>query len=165
MKSSTSSTITFRQAVPQEAESLSHLALRSKSHWGYSDEFLFLCKDELTYSAAQITTSPAFVVAETHGVVVGFIALDHVKDGEIELEALFVEPEHIGRGIGQALMNRAKEVACALGAKSLIIQGDPHAESFYRMAGGEFVGTRESESIPGRMLPVFQVRLEASSGS
>jgi len=166
MKMVTSSAIVFRRALPEEADTLCELALRSKGHWGYSEQFLRDCQSELTYSAAQIQVAPAFVVAEFEAILVGFYALFPSQgEHEYELEALFVEPSYIGRGIGRALMEHAKETAVAHGARSLIIQGDPHAEPFYRMAGGDLVGIQESGSIPGRMLPVFRVRLEAAGGA
>jgi GNAT superfamily N-acetyltransferase len=79
---------------------------------------------------------------------------------ELELEALFVEPGRIGQGIGRALIEHAKFTAAQVGASSLLIQGDPHAERFYRAAGGRLVGRRESASIPGRFLPVFVIPLK-----
>ena len=150
----------IRSAAPGEAESLGALALRSKAHWGYSREFLEACRKELSYSAEQVERSGwSFVVAEDAGVVVGFYAVRRLSATESELEALFVEPAHIGQGIGRALMDHAKVAAANVGARSLVIQGDPHAESFYRAAGGFLIGQRESNSIPGRYLPIFAISL------
>ena len=42
----------FRIARADEHEEMSSLALRSKSHWGYSAEFLQACRAELTYDAS-----------------------------------------------------------------------------------------------------------------
>lgn len=165
MNSAIPGDITFRQALPRESAALSRLAIRSKGYWGYSAAFLLACKQELTYSPTQIAKFPAFVVAELRGKVAGFYALDHVSDGEVELEALFVEPVHIGSGIGRALMDHAKATARSLGAETLLVQGDPHAEQFYRRAAAELVGTRESASIPGRLLPLFRVPLVATNGT
>lgn len=161
MKMFASSLIAFRQAAPEEADALSQLALRSKGYWGYSEEFLRACQAELTYSAARIQAASAFVVAEFEGATAGFYALAPSERGELELEALFVDPAYVGQGIGRALLTHAKATARTKGATVLTIQADPHAERFYEMAGGEQVGARESCSIPGRMLPVFEVRLEA----
>ena len=49
----------------------------------------------------------------------------------------------------------------------MLIQGDPHAEGFYRSIGARRIGTRLSESIPGRELPLFSIDLtlqEAAPG-
>jgi len=40
--------IKIRDAVPNEAEHLSDIAMRSKAYWGYSDAFLEKCRDELS---------------------------------------------------------------------------------------------------------------------
>ncbi|WP_245700178.1 hypothetical protein [Geodermatophilus siccatus] len=46
-------TVTPRPAVPNEADALSRLALRSKGHWGYDEEFLAACRVELTLQPEQ----------------------------------------------------------------------------------------------------------------
>jgi hypothetical protein len=38
-----------RRALPSEATVLTALARRSKAHWGYSEEFMRSCENELTY--------------------------------------------------------------------------------------------------------------------
>lgn len=152
----------IRSAATTEAGLLSALAMRSKAYWGYSSEFLEACRAELSYSPDQIESSKLmFTVAEVAGAVTGFYALEQLSPTEFELEALFVDPNHIGKGVGLALIEHAKSTAAKLGGKSLIIQGDPNAASFYQAAGGVHTGQRESGSIAGRLLPVFTVQLEA----
>ena len=46
--------ITIRLARLDEAEQLTQLALRSKASWGYSEEFMAACRDELTLTAARL---------------------------------------------------------------------------------------------------------------
>ena len=134
--------------------------MRSKAHWGYSDEFMSACREELTYSDAQIDSDNyEFYVCEAEGRVVGFYVLERVGSTDAELEALFVEPASIGHGFGRMLIEHAKARAAAQGVKQLIIQGDPNAESFYLTAGGVSDGQRESASIPGRFLPIFRIDL------
>jgi GNAT superfamily N-acetyltransferase len=148
----------IRRALPEEAEALSALAFRSKAHWGYSDAFMRACRGELTISPDDIETHPTFV-AEARGEAIGFYTLERVSDDEVELGYLFVEPSAIGRGHGRRLLEHAKQQAVGLGFRSLVIQGDPNAERFYRMAGGEQTGSRESASLPGRELPMFRIDL------
>ena len=45
--------------------------------------------------------------------------------------------------------------AAAAGAGRMVIQSDPHAEGFYLHMGARRVGERASDSIPGRVLPLF----------
>lgn len=151
----------IRPARAGEARLLSELALRSKAHWGYSSEFLEAVRAELSYSEKQLQSEQAcFFVLETAGRPAGFYALAHQSGTEIELDSLFVEPEHIGKGFGRTLIEHAKSTAAKMGATTLIIQGDPNAERFYIAAGGVLTGTRESGSIPGRFLPTFAIELQ-----
>ena len=148
----------IRKAAEHEAALLSALAFRSKAYWTYPEAFMEACRSELSYSSKDLRRH-LFYVAEAAGSVVGFYALIELSAQEMELEALFVEPEHIGHGYGRRLIEHAKATARVLGPSSLIIQGDPNAETFYLAAGGKRTGERESGSIAGRYLPVFTINL------
>lgn len=150
----------IRAAAADEAAAISALALRSKAHWGYSDEFMQACRAELTYTATQIESGEyEFGVCEVGDRLAGFYALEFRGGKDAELEALFVEPEFIGHGIGRMLMDHAKKKSADSGITRLIIQGDPNAVRFYEAAGGIRTGRRESASIPGRFLPLFRIDL------
>ena len=148
----------IRQALPSEVEHLSELAFRSKSYWGYSDQFMQACRQELTVDESYIENNPTFVI-EAVGNTVGFYALEHISASEVELSFLFLDPSFIGKGYGRRLMMHAQEKARHLGYSKMMIQGDPNAERFYRSAGGSVVGTRKSASIPNRELPIFCINL------
>ena len=151
----------IREAYPQEAGKLSALALRSKAHWGYSPDFLEACRDELTVDEARIGAEDywCFVAVQSNSIL-GFYALDRVSEGIHELDALFVEPAHIGTGVGRLLIQHALQILSKHGAARLIIQGDPNATEFYRAAGARQIGTRESGSIPGRHLPLYEIEVD-----
>ena len=124
------------------------------------------CRAELTVAPEQVRNRAFhFVVAEKAGQVIGFFGVECLVPLQFELEALFVEPDRIGSGIGRALMERAKGYVAARGGGTLTIQGDPHAEKFYLAAGGRLAGDRESASIPGRFLPVFAIAIPGSAAS
>ncbi len=143
-----------------EASALSALALRSKAHWGYSPEFIAACRDEMTVSTATLQQADLYyVVALQQNILCGFYALQQHGNQSVELGAMFVEPAMIGKGIGRALLNRARQQANALGARRMIIQSDPHAADFYRSTGAHLIGQRASGSIPGRWLPELQLDL------
>ncbi len=148
----------IRQALPSEVEYLSELAFRSKSYWGYSDQFMQACRQELTVDEDYIENNPTFVI-EDAGNTVGFYSLERISASEVELSFLFVDPTFIGKGYGRRLMMHAQEEARHLGYSKMMIQGDPNAERFYRSAGGSVVGTRKSASIPNRELPIFCINL------
>lgn len=154
--------ITLRDALPNEAVSLSALALRSKAYWGYSQDFIQSCENELTYQPGQIADDKfGFVVAQMDSSIAGFYALEEVSARKFELAALFVEPKHIGMGVGRNLIQHALNTVAARRGKSLLIQGDPNATQFYLAAGANLVGTRESESISGRFLPLFEIPIRS----
>jgi predicted N-acetyltransferase YhbS len=150
----------IRPADKEEAELLSALAFRAKAHWGYSFEFMAACRDELSIPVEDLD-SDFFIyrVAEQDGVVVGYYGLERLSASVWELETLFVEPLHMGSGIGRLLMNHAKAIATKAGAEKMLIQSDPNAACFYQAVGSKPAGRRESASIPGRYLPLLILQL------
>lgn len=133
--------------------------MRSKAFWGYPDEFMAACRGELTYTPEQIDAPQhTFCVCAVGDSIVGFHSLLQLTADTVELEALFVEPPHIGSGFGKKLIEHAKDHARQLGTSSLVIQGDPNAERFYLAAGAVHSGSRESNSIAGRQLPMFTIK-------
>lgn len=153
----TLSSVTIRRAVAQEAADISALALRSKAHWGYSEEFLEMCRSELTYSPDQCASGMMWV-AGRGAELLGFYLIEG-EGPEGELAAMFVAPEHIGTGVGGTLLRHALEQAAIAGFHRLQLDADPGAESFYRHHGARRIGRSPSGSIPGRTLPrlVFDV--------
>ena len=137
----------LRPARPDEARLLSELALRSKAHWGYNDSFMAACKHELTIRRGEMAARHV-TVAEVDGAVAGHYTID----GD-ELGQLFVDPAHMGRGVGRVLWRHAVGTARKLGIETLSIDSDPFAEGFYLAMGATRVGSVPSGSIPGRELP------------
>lgn len=118
------------------------------------------CESELSWQASEISDGAfSFVVAEAESKVIGFYASKQLSADIYELEALFVEPTSIGCGIGRCLIEHAIGALQQRGATTLSIQGDPNAEAFYLAAGGHKVGSRQSGSIAGRRLPLFEIDL------
>jgi GNAT superfamily N-acetyltransferase len=140
----------IRAARPDESGLLSDLALRSKSHWGYSPEFLEACRAELTLSADYIAASPVFVLEDEEGIV-GFYGLC-ARGSELELLYLFVEPSMMSRGYGKRLWAHAVEMAAKLGFQKIIIE----TEAFYRAMGARRIGAVESPLQEGRTLPLLE---------
>ncbi|WP_437996791.1 GNAT family N-acetyltransferase [Sorangium sp. So ce185] len=148
----------IRAARPEDAELLGALARRSKAHWGYSPEFLEACRAELSISPAYIAQHPTFVLARGDDPL-GFYTLEALSSTAVELGHLFVEPAEIGRSLGRALLSHAREEARRRGYRVLVIQSDPNAARFYEACGARRVGERRSASIPGRLLPLFELDL------
>ena len=148
----------IRRAHPAEAGVLSALALRSKAHWGYDDDFLAACRDDLTLTADDIETSTVYV-CDGADAPAGFYRLLLQDDGVAELDALFVEPAAIGKGVGKCLWQHALDTAANLGCSEIVLQCDPQAEGFYLAMGAKRAGELESTVMPGRLLPLMRFRL------
>lgn len=153
-------TTRIRKAHSSESALLTRIALTSKAYWGYSDEFMQSCKEELTVTPDKLTADHfSYRVIESDGTVHGYYALQTLSGSEVELEALFVIPDAIGNGLGKALMQDAIDCARQAGYKFIIIQSDPHADDFYTAMGSIATGKQESQSIAGRYLTVFKYNL------
>ncbi|HEY9405552.1 MAG TPA: GNAT family N-acetyltransferase [Pyrinomonadaceae bacterium] len=75
-----------------------------------------------------------FYVAEEDGAITGFGALDHKQN---EIEAVYVSPEVMRRGVGSAILRRLEERALELGVNSLKLDASLNAVAFYQSAGYE----------------------------
>jgi GNAT superfamily N-acetyltransferase len=152
--------VALRRARPDEASILTDLALAAKAFWGYDQAFIQSCRAELTFSPHDVARR-LIVVADRDGVVVGFYSIDgEPPDGE--LGNMWVTPGEIGTGLGRVLWQDAMATAAAAGFEHLAIEAEPNAEGFYRKMGAECIGETASGSIPGRMLPLMRVRVEAA---
>jgi GNAT superfamily N-acetyltransferase len=150
--------VRLRPARPEDAAFLSELAVRSKGYWGYDDSFLDACRLELTLGPTDIDDRRATVAVNASGVMVGFSTLEgEPPSGEVGM--LFVEPDHIGSGVGRLLWSDVTRRAAALGFRSLRIEADPGAAPFYEAMGATVIGSAPSGSVAGRHLPllVFEV--------
>jgi len=136
---------------------LSALAQRSKAHWDYDQEFLDRIRDSMRLTPSQIEQDDVWML-ESDGVPLGYHRL--VIGEPAELEDLWVDPPHIGSGVGRRLFEHATSVARAAGASAIELDADPNAVGFYERMGAVTVGATASTIIPGRSLP--RLRLELS---
>ncbi len=159
MSTATVGSVRIRTAGEDELGQLSDLALRSKAVHGYSAEFLEACREELTVTPARLANETV-LVAEQSGRRLGFVAVAVHRD-RAELTDLFVEPDQRGSGVGSRLFETAVETARSAGATRLEIEADPHAEDWYLSRGAVRIGEAPSGSIPGRVLPLLVLHLDA----
>ncbi|WP_181350338.1 GNAT family N-acetyltransferase [Thalassobacillus sp. CUG 92003] len=143
----------IKQARPQDAHGLSELAHRSKGHWGYDHAFLAACKENLTITHAYIKQNPVYVMNYGEEVY-GFYSL--LLEDE-KLDFLYVNPDHIGEGIGRSLWQHIIETAAKYGLQHFTIDSDPYAESFYLKMGARRIGEIPSTVFQYRKLPLLHV--------
>lgn len=148
------SELVIRLATAGEAELLTALCVRSKSHWGYDENFMRLSNASLTVSEAHIASGRVLVATEDDRVL-GMARVD--ADGELGM--MFVDPSAMGCGAGRALFDRAASIARSLGARTMPIVADPNAAPFYERMGARFVSHAPSDAIPGRTLPLYEYDL------
>jgi GNAT superfamily N-acetyltransferase len=151
--------VLIRPARPDECELLSELALRSKGCWGYDAEFLEACRAELTLAPEDLARLTVRVVERTDGHVIAFYALGPLDGSAGEVCFFFVDPPFMGTGIGRRLFEDLLATARSAEIRSLRIEADPGAASFYERMGAARVGETPSSSIPGRVLPTYQLTL------
>ncbi|MFZ3034534.1 MAG: GNAT family N-acetyltransferase [Parvibaculum sp.] len=155
-KSAPRKRVLLRPAWPDEGPALSALALESKAYWGYDAAFIDQCRDELTITRERIGRE-RIRVAEIDGKVVGFSSVE-VSVGKAEVCDLFVLPSHINRGVGQLLANEMLLYICRHGIPLVHVEADPNAMAFYARQGFIQCGEVPSHSIPGRKLPLMEMR-------
>ena len=154
-------TFAIRPARPEEADALHRLAIRSKAHWGYDADFMTLAAAALRIDPEAIAEQRLFVADDDgHPIGVGGIEALDDEPGAYQISHLFVDPDGFGRGVGRALLARLTDAAKALSATRLEILSDPQAEPFYRRMGAVLIGKAPSDAIPGRFLPVLEIRFD-----
>ena len=127
--------------------------MRSKAHWGYSQEFLEIVRPMLTFSQADLSDDYVYVLEGSRGPIGMYRLLDTPPQGT--LEDLWLDPEAIGSGMGRRLFEHALVIAAGLGLTTLLIESDPNAEGFYLAMGAKRIGQRASAS--GRTLPLLAI--------
>ena len=154
----------IRPAKPNEAEALSRISFDSKGYWGYPEKYFETWKHELTISPDYIEKNAVYVY-ETGPDLAGYYAVvELTKDIEVSnirlpkgfwLEHMFVEPRHIGKGIGSTMFRHLQDQCGEIGISELAILSDPHARGFYEKMGCRYV--REFPStIKNRTTPYLK---------
>ena len=74
-------------------------------------------------------------VAEEFGEIVGFSALLPADDGSVDIDGLFVAPDHLRAGVGTALVADIVERMRRDGVERLTVLANPNALPFYERVG------------------------------
>ncbi|GGE60964.1 GNAT family N-acetyltransferase [Priestia taiwanensis] len=145
----------IRSAIHSDCEILSKIAYQSKAYWGYSEEFLTQCKNDLTITKEYIDRNLVYVM-EVDNKLIAFYSFSLQ---ETKLEALFISPSYIGQGLGRKLWSHALQQAKQLQLNEFTIDSDPYAEEFYLKMGAKRVGEIQSTVFPERYLPLMSVHV------
>ncbi len=143
--------ITIRYAQKGEAVAITDLKMISKASNGYTQAFMDACRDELTVTESDIENFEIWVAIDKSKIV-GMLDIQFGQQPGI-LEALFVDPDAKGLGIGRLLFEKCLSRAKALGVDEFVLDSDPEAQAFYEKMGMQKTGEVPSGSIAGRFLP------------
>lgn len=135
------------------------LTLRSKASWGYDAAFMKAAEPELIFEPERFAPHFLVFVIEIDGQYLGFCSLIPSGESSVELHDLFVDPDHMGCGIGTLLWRHAVETARRLGYCKMTLTADPNAEGFYLERGAVISRFSESRAQNGRMLPEMEYRI------
>ena len=150
----------IRLSSPEDAETLTTIALEAKRHWGYPEHWIKHWESDLTISSDFIRDNHVYV-AEENGEIRGFYALC-VADDKAELEHMWVTPASIGTGVGKELFLDAMERAAALNVKAVELSADPNAAGFYSRMGATQIGETDSV-IDGQVRKLPRMTIEPST--
>jgi GNAT superfamily N-acetyltransferase len=132
----------IRRALPEEATTLTQIALDAKRYWGYPEHWIKHWESDLTISSGFIRDNHVYV-AEEDNEIRGFYALC-VSGAKAELEHMWVTPACIGTGIGKELFLDAMERAATLNVRDVELSADPNAAGFYKRMGAVQIGETET---------------------
>ena len=153
MAATLSRSVVIRAARPQERHALEDLQLRASTHWPTYRAHLAAHPGVVAIPPAQIDDG-LVRVAERRGEVAGFAVLLRPVAGACELDGLFVEPSHMGNGVGRLLVEDAERIAAAQGAEWIDVIANPDAVGFY-----ERVGFSGDDEVATRFGPARRMRL------
>lgn len=130
-------------------DQLWELAFRSKSFWKYPPEYLAAAREHLKLSALQIGEGWGEIATDAKQCWLGYYFI-LPKPLECQLEHLWVEPEFIGKGVGQKLLERAILSIKNAGFHDAVrVYSDPKAEGFYLKHGFKKEGEIQSSKVEG----------------
>lgn len=150
----------IRRSSPEEANTLTQIALDAKRYWGYPELWIQHWESDLTISSDFIRDNHVYV-AEEDGEIRGFYALC-VGGDKAELEHMWVTPNCIGTGIGKELFLDAMERAAALDVNAVELSSDPNAAAFYRRMGATQIGEIESV-LDGQTRKLPRMKIEPAT--
>ncbi|MFF2204045.1 GNAT family N-acetyltransferase [Streptomyces sp. NPDC058145] len=99
------------------------------------------------------------LVAERGGEMAGWAAYGPYRDGEVrtgeaELYAIYLDPDHLGTGVGRALLAESVERCAGYPRMFLwVLKENTRARRFYERAGFRWDGAEEPFEAGGELVP------------
>jgi GNAT superfamily N-acetyltransferase len=144
--------VVIRLAAPGERELLEDLQRSASLALDDYREALLENPDAIALPAEQIVAGQVHV-AQSDRLILGFMVLVPTGSGGLELDGLFIDPNSWRRGVGRALIARAREIAGDEGVHAITVVASPTARNFYEACGFVLTGT-----APTRFGPALAMR-------
>jgi len=152
----------YIKAIAVDSELLTSLAIRAKAHWGYPETWMEEWREELSISSEYINSN-IIIMLKLDENIVGFYGLE-LKGDFAYLCHLWVEPEHIGTGLGKLLFRQACKEATNRGCSLMELISDPNTEGFYQHNGATKIDEVHTRILgTPRVLPRMRVNLKNTS--
>jgi ribosomal protein S18 acetylase RimI-like enzyme len=140
-----SDTVLIRPARRRDADAVAEVFIASFDTLTFLPK-LYTNEETIDFVATVVMSEQEVLVAEEEGTIVGFLALGH---GDT-LEHLYVHPDSQGRGVGSALLERAKERLSG-GFSLWVFQQNVQARRFYERHGLTLVERTDGAGNEERM--------------
>jgi ribosomal protein S18 acetylase RimI-like enzyme len=136
--------VRIRPARPGDADAVAEVFIASFDTLTFLPT-LHTDEETIDFIANKVMPEQEVLVAEENGTIVGFVAMD----GD-SLEHLYVHPDSQGRGVGSALLERAKE-RMPRGFSLWVFQQNAQARRFYERHGLSLIERTEGAGNEERM--------------
>jgi GNAT superfamily N-acetyltransferase len=156
----TATMIEVRPAVAEDALGAARVHVRSwqSAYRGLIDQdYLDGLEPELwarRYSFGHMGLAPSTLVAVDGATICGLVTTGLCRDEDLpnfgELLAIYVDPEHVGTGVGRLLIAAARERLRRVGVTSAalwVLDGNARARRFYERDGWNCDGARRTETF------------------
>lgn len=137
----------IRDAKTAEASLLEELQRRSSDVWPEYRESLAAHPDAIELPPSFIDNDWVRVAVDDQDSAIGFSVVIPTDEAVHELDGLFVEPSHMTRGVGRALIEDAAARASSVGAQRIEVTAGP-AQGFYERVGFHLIGTAQTRFGP-----------------
>ena len=140
-------TLSVAPATANYLDRYNALIARSKAHWTWPSGYLVPALERLRITPDYFADNIGLEML-LNGELAGFCA---VKRGDdcVLLDHLWIEPDHMGRGVGAFAVARVVAIAKGAGLTQIDVWPDPPAEGFYLRQGFLTTGERLPSRIVG----------------
>ena len=139
--------VSIRGATAAQRAALEALQRRSSDFWEQYREQLAANPDAIALPQAFIDSGWVRVAVARGDSPIGFSVVIPGDGAVHELDGLFVEPGHMRRGVGRALVEDVAARAAHAGAAWLEVTAGP-AQGFYERVGFAVIGSAETRFGP-----------------